>query len=595
MLICFLTPFSLLKDFVKSDVFATTTASQSSPTYVSGIIDTNTTWTVENSPYVVTNNILVEVGATLTITPGVMVKFAGNYYIMVKGALKAEGETSSQIVFTTNSSSPSPGNWRGIQGSTNSELSFRHSIIQYADTGVEAHDANVRISDSEVLCNNVGVSFVNSYEKNTGTIVNNTIRSNDIGVLVNIGGSVGGDVKIENNAVMHNRLGVKITLGGYSVNVTVSQNVISLNTAAGLKVEGLFWTGISPYFVNVSLNYITFNDLGIISDLIQSGAGLWGKFYVEDNDIHSNTEFNFKISHDYAPTHPSADQNASGNYWGTSNTTLIDEGIYDFYDDYTLGRLSYTPILAHPLEMRYPDSLIDPVKPEISISSPFNDSHIESAEVVITWNGQDAGSGIDHYEVRLDESTWINVGTATSFTFTGLSDGTYKVEVKAIDKTLNSSIASVNFIVVTLPLSVTVTANPLTILSSQTSTITTKITYGGNPVSDAIITLSFEPYQGGTLSIITGNTDSNGYFTSTFTAPTVTTQTTITITANATKAGYLSGQSQTQITVNPSQPPPPDLTIWIYIAIVIIVLTSIASGVAITRRKSKTKKEMRVS
>jgi hypothetical protein len=132
-------------------------------------------------------------------------------------------------------------------------------------------------------------------------------------------------------------------------------------------------------------------------------------------------------------------------------------------------------------------------------------------------------------------------------------------------------------------LSVTVTANPTSVQSGQTSTITTRVTYGGNSISGATVTLS--PNKGGTLSAASGNTDSNGYFASTYTAPSVTTQTTITITADATKTGYLSRQDQTQITVNPSQPQP-DLTLWIYIAVVIIIVFAIGGGIAVARRKS---------
>jgi len=139
-------------------------------------------------------------------------------------------------------------------------------------------------------------------------------------------------------------------------------------------------------------------------------------------------------------------------------------------------------------------------------------------------------------------------------------------------------------------LSVAVTSNPTTIQSSQTSTITTRVIYGGNPITGATVTLSSN--EGGTLSTTIGSTDSSGYFTATFTAPTVSVQTTITITANATKTGYLSGQSQTQITVNPIQPQPqqPDLTLWAYIAGVIVVLIVIGGAVAFARRKSNRNK-----
>jgi hypothetical protein len=44
-------------------------------TNVSGGIYSNTVWTLANSPYIVTDTVVVFPGVTLTIQPGVTVKF----------------------------------------------------------------------------------------------------------------------------------------------------------------------------------------------------------------------------------------------------------------------------------------------------------------------------------------------------------------------------------------------------------------------------------------------------------------------------------------------------------------------------------------
>ena len=44
-------------------------------TEVSGVISSNTTWVVSSSPYIVTGNILINESGTLTIEPGVLIKF----------------------------------------------------------------------------------------------------------------------------------------------------------------------------------------------------------------------------------------------------------------------------------------------------------------------------------------------------------------------------------------------------------------------------------------------------------------------------------------------------------------------------------------
>ncbi|NSW58698.1 MAG: hypothetical protein HPY44_22020 [Armatimonadetes bacterium] len=70
-------------------------------TTVSGTISTHTTWTVDNSPYVLSGNVTVANGATLTIEPGVTVSIGSSYSLQVgEGTLLAVGLASAPVVFT---------------------------------------------------------------------------------------------------------------------------------------------------------------------------------------------------------------------------------------------------------------------------------------------------------------------------------------------------------------------------------------------------------------------------------------------------------------------------------------------------------------
>ena len=83
-----------------------------SQTEVSGTISSDTTWSLNNSPYVITADILVDNGVTLTIEPGVSILANPITYIKCLGTVKAIGNEQNKITFDTNSSTEI---WGGIK------------------------------------------------------------------------------------------------------------------------------------------------------------------------------------------------------------------------------------------------------------------------------------------------------------------------------------------------------------------------------------------------------------------------------------------------------------------------------------------------
>ena len=81
-------------------------------TNVSGPV--NGIWTLYGNPYIVTGDINVQNGDSLTIEPEVEVRFDGFYQFIVDGTLSSIGTVSNPIIFTSNQNNPNPGDWYNI-------------------------------------------------------------------------------------------------------------------------------------------------------------------------------------------------------------------------------------------------------------------------------------------------------------------------------------------------------------------------------------------------------------------------------------------------------------------------------------------------
>lgn len=68
-------------------------------TFINGVIENDTIWEIEKSPYIITGNVFITENAILFIESGVEVVFDGDYTFLIEGEMKMVGKKGKPIKF----------------------------------------------------------------------------------------------------------------------------------------------------------------------------------------------------------------------------------------------------------------------------------------------------------------------------------------------------------------------------------------------------------------------------------------------------------------------------------------------------------------
>ncbi|MEO1279322.1 MAG: right-handed parallel beta-helix repeat-containing protein, partial [Planctomycetota bacterium] len=163
-------------------------------TEVGGFIRQDTTWTLAESPYLATDDVVLRDGAVLTIEPGVEVAFElGAELDSREGVLIADGAGGDAIVLR--SASGGVGDWPGVlssvdtpsittpEGAYVSGPIFRNVRITEADIAVQAFERPLYFESVTIERNDSrGIQFTGSTADATTWLKGVTIRDSGIGL-----------------------------------------------------------------------------------------------------------------------------------------------------------------------------------------------------------------------------------------------------------------------------------------------------------------------------------------------------------------------------------------------------------------------------
>jgi subtilisin family serine protease len=397
------------------------------------------TWTSDNI-YLIKSNIGVPPGETLTIEPGTVVKFDGNYSISIGGTLLADGDAGAPIQFRPNAA----GTWGEIAFTDTSHdaqadgggvyLSgsiLRNAILTGSTGGITCvtatpYLANLNTDSGGVTCS-LGATPAWFLDNTIGGNVNlsgagTANRNNVTGALAISGAGTADDNKVTGALSLGSGAAHRNTVGGLSVGGnagTLQDNVVSANVSvgdaflvlgntisgslaagsdatiqkntvsngitvganavvSGNNVENAAGSGLSAGVnLTASYNRLVGNQLGMSAStgLIEHnlvansrGVGLQvGAATVQYNTFTGNKGNTILVKGGVpvAIQYNNLEGNSGGydlyidvtgstipvdsNWWGSTDTTVIETRIYDYWDgDYTKAQASYSPSLSSP-------------------------------------------------------------------------------------------------------------------------------------------------------------------------------------------------------------------------------------------------------
>ncbi len=313
-------------------------------THVCGSISADVTWTPAASPYQLDCNVLIPAGVTLAIQPGVVVYGTSDAALTVDGTLIAVGSPTAPITFT---SAPTVAAWPGLDlhGATNS-TALEYADVANAQTGIQGvpSNSNSGYSIAHVTFQGNGTGVEQDCLTQVGSLMlsNDTFDGNKTGLDL---GTTCFPVTISAGFFGSNTVGVAATV---ETAVTIDDTTFSGNTMAASFTTDINIIDLSSGPLVMQHDNVVNNAAGLDLTVQSSSAPAPS---LEYSNVYGNQRF---AVHTTGTLDGSAGiyADASNNWWGTTDRSLIAQGVSDCSDPNNTGSPSVCviidPFLSNP-------------------------------------------------------------------------------------------------------------------------------------------------------------------------------------------------------------------------------------------------------
>ncbi len=212
-------------------------------TEVGGTITAYTTWTLAESPYEVTNDIVVNEGVTFTIEAGAVIRFRQYLSLYVNGHLQAAGTAALPILFM--GTEEKGGWWQGILVQNTGSAYMDHCKVAYSGY-VEEAGIYLRSTNYLTLNNNIR------------NVSGSGIRTQAGYTALNSNGN-----RFENNSTADVRLGINTSWT--DTTSTFTWNPYDILADGGTITGEVTWCLNATYALCVGLGDIVIGEAGILN------------------------------------------------------------------------------------------------------------------------------------------------------------------------------------------------------------------------------------------------------------------------------------------------------------------------------------------